>query len=211
MSCFGLEAKVAYLLQENSSKGDECVTIRKVFYRLAQEPIIYSYWNHLRQSPLAVSDMLSLASMLNGAAVTCRLNEMTSFLGADDGHLLYETVDQCKSWSRDIADLDDLPGDPIKKALYRFARIIMAHPFTDANGRFARAALQGGLGRYGRIATPCLALAPTFYWKAAEIRNALIDLSDSGAWETYFSRMGEILDRALVCVGQLTIGRETNA
>jgi hypothetical protein len=194
-SSFGLELKVAWLLESTGGpEGGE--RLRRPYYRLAQEPIVASYWPALQQAPMAPAAMLALASMLNGSEVEHRAGEMASTRGDGDDHLLYETIAQSRSWLADIARVDGLPGDPLNKALYRFARIVMAHPFTDANGRVARAALQGGLARHGLIAAPCLALAPSFYARAGDIRLALRQLSEEGCWADYFERIGDVLAEA---------------
>jgi hypothetical protein len=192
-STFGLELKIAYMLE---AKGREAATterLRRPFYRLAQEPIIWSWWSALQQAPLAEDAMLGLASILNGEPVSYRRKEMFSTGAPGAAGLRYEAPDRAQTWRDDIAASDRNSGDPIKKALYRFARIVAAHPFTDANGRFARAALQAGLARGGLITTPCLALAPAFYLHAGDIRAGLSELSEGCDWSLYFERMGAVL------------------
>lgn len=199
-SSFGLELKVASILSREFPEVVAINRIRRIYYRLAQEPIMYSYWPELKQSPLSWPSMVALASMQKGAAVERREGEIVSFYGGRGDHLYYEALEESRSCLADIAKVDDCGGDPVKKALYRYARIITAHPLTDANGRLARAVLQGGLAREKLIETPCLALAPTFYLYAAEIRGALGDLSGSELWAAYFEEMGRILTQAMSAV-----------
>lgn len=153
---------------------------------------------------MAPAHMLALASMLNGTPVGYRVREMMSLGGRGNQNLYYETPESSRTWLADIAEVDAGAGDPVRKSLYRFARIIIAHPFTDANGRFARAALQAGLARGGLIATPCLALAPIFYVHARDLRSALAGLSRTADWEAYFERMGDILSTCLFWVEKLS-------
>lgn len=193
-STFGLELRVAYAIE---AKGHQDERVRRPYFRPAQEPIIWSWWDKLHQSPFDPLDILELASLLDGKSVGYRTREMVSLLGLGKQHLFYETPPDSKLWIADIAAADAMLGDPMRKALYRFARIVAAHPLTDANGRFARAALQAGMGRGGLIATPCLALAPVFALHAAEIRAALAGLSASGDWMPYFEQMGEMLAEAV--------------
>jgi hypothetical protein len=159
-STFGLELRVTYALEAAGHGGDR---LRRPYYRPAQEPFVWSWWSELQQVPLDPEAMLGLASLLNGKAVAYREKEMFSAGAPGAPGLRYETPERARLWLTDIAAVDAAAGDPVKQALYRFARIIIAHPFTDANGRFARAARQAGLARGGLIATPCLALAPVFY------------------------------------------------
>lgn len=201
-SAFGLELKVAFLMEtERAAALDE--RLRRVFYRLAQEPIIWSWWQALQQVPLSPDAMLNLASILNGATVTYRYKEMHSAGEPGRPGLRYEAQGRARSWLADIAAADEAGGDPIKTALYRYARIVIAHPFTDANGRMARAALQGGLARADLIATPCLALAPAFYLHAANVRDAIGSLSRSGHWPAYFDTMGSVLADSLAWVARI--------
>jgi Fic family protein len=152
--------------------------------------------------PLDPGEMLALASMLNGKPVAYRQREMFSHGGdgANAAHLYYETPEQARSWIDDIAAADGAEGDPVRTALYRFARIVFAHPLTDANGRFARAALQAGLARGGVIATPCLALAPVFHIHPAAMGAAAAGLSRTGCWVEYFDRVGSVLANALTWI-----------
>jgi len=192
-STFGLELRVAYAIE---AKGNQDERLRRPYFRPAQEPIIWSWWEKLQQSPFDPSDMLELASLLGGKMVGYRSREMVSLHGLGKHHLFYETPTNSKMWITDAAAADLMPGDPARKALYRFARIVAAHPLTDANGRLARAGLQAGLARGGLITTPCLALAPVFALHAAEIRTALAGLCTSGDWDPYFEQMGERLTDA---------------
>jgi hypothetical protein len=197
-STFGLELKVAYAL-EAAGQGRE--RLRRAYYRPAQEPFLVSWWAALQLVPLDPGEMLALASILAGTEIRYRSGEMAS-RGAGEGgtDLLYETPARSRTWLADIARADAAEGDAVKKALYRFARIVIAHPLSDGNGRFARAALQAGLARGGLIATPCLAPAPVFCLRAAEIRAALSELSRTGDWPRYFERMGGVLAECLALV-----------
>lgn len=207
-SCFGLELKIAYLIESLGLGSTEQDRLRRPFFRLAQEPIIWSWWDALQRVPLDPAGMLALASMLNGKPVAYRRREMFSHGGGVGPHLHYETPGQARSWIDDIAAADRTEGDPVRKALYRFARTVFAHPFTDANGRFARAALQAGMAREGVIATPCLALAPVFHVHPTAMRAATARLSQTGGWSDYFDRLGAMLANALTWIAtQLAAAR----
>lgn len=169
---------------------------RRPYFRPAQEPIIWSWWDKLQQCPLDPSEMLEFGSLLAGKAVGYRSREMVSLRGLGTHHLFYEPPMRSRMWIADIAAAELMAGDPGRTALYRFARIVNAHPFSDANGRLARAALQAGLARGGLIETPCLALAPVFALRATEIRATLAGLSGSGEWGSYFDQMGQRLTEA---------------
>jgi hypothetical protein len=201
VSSFGLEAKVAWNLA--GAGGPEEDDIRKTFFRVPQEPVILSWWDALQRWPVHLPLMLEIASLLNGQRVHARQGEMVSYRGAGSAHLLYEGLEFSSSWLQDVAGVDTLPGDPVNKACYRFARIVAAHPFSDANGRFARAALQAGLARAGLVRAPCLALGPLFARRGAEVRGALRELSQSSDWESFFKRMADILEYAVTTVEEV--------
>jgi Fic/DOC family len=195
-STFGLELKVAHAIEARglSTGGDR---IRRPFFRLAQEPIIWSWWDALQRVPLDPAEMVALARMLAGKEVRYRECEMFAHGGGSEAPIYYEPADGARGWIADIAAVDGGKGDPVRQALYRFARIVCAHPFSDGNGRFARAALQGGLGRAGVIPAPCLALAPVCHLNSGAIRAALGGLGRSARWEAYFDAMGAMLGEAL--------------
>jgi Fic family protein len=198
-STFGLELRVSYAIEAGGNQDER---VRRPYFRPAQEPIIWSWWDKLQQGPFDPSDILELASLLAGKMVGYRSREMVSFHGLGRHHLFYEAPARSRSWIADIAATDRMPGDPVKKALYRFARIVTAHPLGDANGRLARAVLHGGLAGGGLIATPCLALAPVFALHAAEVRAALAGLNKSRNWQAYFEQMGATLADAVQWVAE---------
>ena len=57
--------------------------------------------------------------------------------------------------------------------MYAYAQAIMAHPFSDGNGRFARLMVHAALARCTELRRPQIALAPAFYRRADEFERAL--------------------------------------
>ena len=122
-STFGLELKAAYALEAAGHGGEE---LRRPYYRLAQEPFIWSYWVSLQQCPLAAAEMLALASLLNGKPVAWRVREMVSLRGAGGEHVHYEMPERSATWLADIA-----MADPSARSLSK-APLALRHAAPDA-------------------------------------------------------------------------------
>jgi Fic/DOC family len=198
----GIEQKICWqLLQESDEWPAE---LSRIFYRLSQEALIMSHWAELTSRGFGDLDLQNFVSLLAGRKTEFREKDMLSLTLSADDATRYEPIRISKSWRADVLNVDASDCDPVVKALYRFARIIFAHPFRDANGRFARASLQGALGAGGLLFSPCLGLAPTFFRQGAVIRQSLWDLSATGNWEPYFESMSKVLNDA-VCSVRLAV------
>lgn len=207
---FGLELKVANQLEISDPLASTPRRIERSYYRLAQEPIIWSYWEPLKEDRPDCDEMLAFASVLNGQAVQYRSGEM--FACAENGGpaVYYEAPTDSRGWLTDVARADGLTGDPVKRAIYCFARVLTAHPFIDANGRFARALLQARLARHGLIESPCLALGPVMHAHEYAMHDNLGRLCSSGDWQEFFEFMGGILNIAIRHV-QAVVNEERQA
>lgn len=135
--------------------------IPKTLYRTIQEPITCRYWNSIASNKLTLSDMHELCSLLRGDVVSFRTGRSRGF---DNTHGSYEfcyPIDD--NWLDRIYEISDssLP-DPFEEMALIFREIIWTHPFSDGNGRLARALLNGSLARRGIISRPILGLNAIF-------------------------------------------------
>lgn len=92
----------------------------------------------------------------------------------------FEPLPRARRW---LADLRAAAADPALRAAlpaYCFARTIMAHPFSDGNGRFARLMVHAALARAAGLDRPLIALAPAFYRRGRTLGVALTALAASG-------------------------------
>lgn len=172
--CFGLEAKAAWLLREKL--GDAAP--RKAFYRIAPEPILWSFWPELADLRLTSPRALELAGLLTGQRQSYRTKPI---FGLDEHRRRFyfarRSAPNALEGYLEIA-CDAQPLEVALEALFR--NIVFAHPFTDGNGRFARTLLVGLLARHGLITLPCLPLNSVFEARKSAIASAFRTATEPG-------------------------------
>lgn len=189
ISCFGLDQKVQYLLEERDHAGGA----RKAYYRAVQEPAILSFWDYLCAGEYGDARQAELASVMCGREITFRTGEII-VRQPKTGKIFFEKVDASKSWKSDISDIRARKFSPVVDAIYRYTRLVFAHPLTNGNGRFARAALYGGLGEGGLLVTPALGLNAGFDVFREALSNTIITFAATKDWQAYVLAMCQILE-----------------
>lgn len=165
--CFGLEAKAAWLLEDSRSPR----AARKAYYRPMPEPILVSFWAEFADWRLTTARALDLASLLTGQRQSYRTKPI---YGTDEHQRRFYFARSSGAEGLSIFFAAAGHDAPLEAALTNlFLSIIFAHPFTDGNGRFARASLIGLLAHRGLIATPCLPLNSVFDARAPTIAAAV--------------------------------------
>ncbi|TPG52238.1 Fic family protein [Sphingomonas glacialis] len=198
-SSFGLELRTAYyaLLREtdlspsdNDFWANKC---RTLFARPAVEPIVTSFWKRPGNLALDRESALHLATLLAGQSVGYRKVRAVGRSWRGDVH--FEPLAIATGWQAVISEeiRHERRGQPI----YVFARTIMAHPFTDGNGRFARVLFASILAREFGLPLPCIAFAPSFYRYGERLHDAMAWLSIRGDWQRLTQVMIEIVDDAV--------------
>ena len=188
--CFGLETKAAYILSKEAADTAPF----KAYYRPPSEPILWSFWPELNQLSMKPERALELASLLTGKKQSFRTKPIFGF---DEHGRKFRFAPPPGR-----ACLDDMPHDrEVKQCLEAeladiFLHVIYAHPFTDGNGRFARALLIGLLARCGLITSPCLPLSSVFHSQLKEIGAAVRFAARTGNTMFLQARLSEAINRA---------------
>lgn len=190
LDVFGLDHVLQFLIEEVAPEDSRP---RKVFYRMAQEPVLLSEWDRLANLDFATCSPLETASLLLGRPAEYRTGEI--WVDDDAGARFYfETLDHALRWLPDLRQIRAVGFDPVSEAAISYCRVILAHPLRDGNGRFARAIFYGSLARHGIISTPCLALGALFDHFRANLAAATHSLVRTGDWTSYFGNMNFILE-----------------
>lgn len=198
-SSFGLELRTAYcaLLRgkelsppDNDFWANKC---RILFARPAVEPIVTSFWKRPGDLTLDPESALNLATLLAGQPVCYRKVRAVGQSWRGDVH--FEPLPIAAGWQAVISnEIQEARRD---QPIYAFARTIMAHPFTDGNGRFARVLFASILAREFGLTLPCIAFAPSFYRYGERLHDAMAWLSKRGDWQRLILVMIEIVDDAI--------------
>jgi hypothetical protein len=165
-----------------------------LYRRPASEPIALSFWKRQRARPLDAVAALQTASILTGSSARYRRQPAQGQSAA--GMIEFESVAQVRSWLPAIAELQLEPPTRSDWPVYVFAKTVMAHPFEDGNGRFARLLFAVTLAAQLRV-IPCLALAPSFYRHAERLSAALTTLSCTEDWQPLTTMLIRVVEEAI--------------
>lgn len=111
--------------------------------------------------------------------------------------MTFEPLDVAAHWLTKIAAAARSPDLLAALPMYAYAQAIMAHPFSDGNGRFAKLMVHAALARCAGLRRPEIALAPAFYRRADEMGRALTALSETRNWAPFHALFLSILEDAL--------------
>lgn len=200
-ACFGREARLAHRLRR-SYPG--LAAWQRFFLRPAMEPIVLTYWPRLIAGGLDAATAEEMASCLAGQRLAARTGPIVTLPDARGRQTRYPPVDQAAGWLGRLTQQDDPTLPPFLNALAAYAQVAISHPFTDGNGRMARALFLATLGRAGAIPGPVLPLGPLVYLHHRRLGQALGDLGTTGSWASLASVMSEIVEAAAAFVHQDT-------
>ena len=196
--CFGLEAKAAWLLENALGKNAP----RKSFYRIAPEPILWSFWPELSDLRLSQSRALELTSLLTGQRQSYRTKPI---FGSDEQGRRFYFARHASPADLEAHLLAARCEQRLDIALTNlFLAVIHSHPFTDGNGRLARALLLGLLAHSRLIDSPCLPLNSLFHARAAPLGRAFRAAVTQGQRDLLQASLCAAIDEAakLACVTQ---------
>ena len=187
----GRELRVAFdYVAEAHDQGNQTnrlngwiVRSRSLFIRPAVEPILISYWRRFATMTFEKDDALQLASALCGRTAMYSTRAMGTIV--DGMRIDFEPRQISTNWLEDIHRWRSDEQLSLMWPIYGYARIILAHPFRDGNGRFARAFFQGCLASQLGLRAPIIAMAPAFYRNMAIMVSAFDTLSREGDWDVF--------------------------
>ena len=195
-----LSGGLASTTPDNAFWSEKC---RSLLLRPSMEGIAMAYWAPLTQREFDSAKALHIGSILAGKRLIIRDKDIVGESRRRD--VKFEDPVQAQTWlddviraSKDTALVRLLPA-------YCYARIILAHPYSDGNGRFARYMIHAALAHIGVTSGPVVALAPAFYRRAETMAAALEELSERNDWTGYFDvflgLLGEAADLTWTYLG----------
>lgn len=197
----GLELRAALLLLQGDGRFGRADNefwkgkCRSLFLRPAVEPIAHTYWTRLRTLNIDEATALKAASAMAGQPLVYRTGPAVG--RSLKGDVRFAPLEQRGRWLENIATAARSPELRSALPAYCFAQTIMAHPFSDGNGRFARVMVHAALAQCSDLAGPAIALAPAFYRRAEALGSALTGLSEHGDWSefnrVFFSVLGDAM------------------
>lgn len=159
------------------------------------EPIAHSYWTRFQTLNVDEASALKAASAMAGQPLAYRKGPAVG--RSLKGDVRFAPLEPGGKWLKNVASAARSPE--LRSALppYCFAQTIMAHPFSDGNGRFARLLVHAALAHCSGLAGPAIALAPAFYRRAETLGSALTSLSEHGDWSEFNRAFFSVLSDAI--------------
>lgn len=154
VSVFGTDLKVLYFAE---SQGYS-LQARKSYYRPCAEPFILSYWNKFKDSSISLFDVSELVSLLCGKQQSIRVNPVAGV--APDGSQFVFKAEPDSDWLYRVHEISQLGTFEAAAEIAR--HVLWNHPFTDGNGRLARALFYLPLVQGRWLKQPCLGLNGAF-------------------------------------------------
>lgn len=205
-SAFGMELRAAFLLEMEAAARLEITEgappYRQFFLRPAMEPILYSYLGPLRKQPLDPAVLDGLMACLHGRPIERR--EISSRIkpNANGNIVQFPDPDYARDYHLRLDRRLPLISGAINRAGFVFAEIVLSHPYSDGNGRLARAMTLIGLGGGEDAALSFIPLGPTFYARAPEIAGALQALAATADWQNFMAVFTDYIADALALGGR---------
>jgi hypothetical protein len=184
----GLGAQV----EDNEFWREKC---KLMIMRPATEPILQGYWARLSSFKFDPEFLLHCSSILASKRLIIRNKDTVG--KSKYGDVQFEPLNKAMVWISDSIAISAQPQFRAILPAYIFARTIMAHPFSDGNGRLARMLIYAALIKTAGLSQPSLALAPTFYRNARYLAQSLDDLSRDGDWGSFYEVFFNVLGKAL--------------
>lgn len=173
---FGNDLKILYLaeLQGYTSR-------RKCYYRPCAEPYIVSYWDKFRARNISLVDASDLVSLLCGKRQSIRCRPIAGV--APDGSRFIFKDKPDSDWLHRVHEISRLGTFEAAAEIAR--HVLWNHPFTDGNGRLARALFYLALVQGRWLEQPCLGLNGAFEVSGDALAYAFrrsIETGDRQGW-----------------------------
>jgi hypothetical protein len=99
-------------------------------------------------------------------------------------------------WAQPILDAEQALAGPLARAAFAYGWTVLVHPYTDGNGRLARALFQVSMARSGLISAPVLPLGPLVYANHRSHDLALRRLGVTGDWQPLLEVLVGLTEKA---------------
>jgi len=205
-TAFGMELRAAHLLEMESvgrrEAPEDGPPYRQFFLRPALEPILYSYLGALRKRPLDPTTLDGLMACLHGRHVERRKVASRIRPNANGNIVQFPDSDYAGDYHLRLdRHLTSISG-AINRAGFAYAEIVLSHPYSDGNGRLARAMALINLADEGS-ALSFVPLGPLFYARASEMAGALQILAATADWKHFMTVFTDYVAGALALAGRI--------
>lgn len=182
----GLEIRQAYDEVRNISDSCKISNYKRkcigLLFRPAIEVGILSYWEHLINADANIEVINKMVNIMVGHPVSISKWAMT--IKSGKGRVVFESPEYSQNWISDIYNARK-SGMPLHLlAIFAYTRTILAHPFSDGNGRLARAIFQIFMSESVGWKVPGIALAPATYKHIPLLQRSLKEVGTTNNWNS---------------------------
>ncbi|MBO6505499.1 MAG: Fic family protein [Kordiimonadaceae bacterium] len=173
---------------------------KPLYVRPSAEPIVHEFWEDMVVDQPDKETVRQLGSCLYGAPFRYRTNKLKTDQDLDGLYSVFPNSEDPDSLIDEYWQL--IPrqaSDTLEACLVRYFNFVALHPFSDGNGRTARALLMADLARTAECSFVYLPLAVVKRVWLPLITEAerRLSLEREAAWADYVALMIEMLDTAL--------------
>lgn len=198
-SLFGLELRAAQFYEEEGNIRTDRTrpSLRRYFYRPAVEPLLYANRADLAPDRVTHASVDTFMSLLRGHPITRREVSSRSIPDAEGRFASYPAPDYARLYLERIAAEAKRATGPIERAFYVFAEAITSHPYTDGNGRLARALMFASLAHDLDLDFIDLPWGPVTSAHADRYMAGLEAMSFDGNWTEYMTMMADLVTEGI--------------
>lgn len=156
--------------------------------RPASEPTLLRLWPAMKGNT-RYEDIDELLTGLLGQPAVRRQHRSRTRLARDGTRSIFPPEAEARGWLSRIDAAESGATNALAQACFAYAQTVLSHPYTDGNGRLARAMYQRSLGRSGLLSGPLLPLGPLVYANHHVHDRALQHLGHTGDWDPFVTIM----------------------
>lgn len=176
-------------------------TVSAPFHRFLERPasevVLSGFWEVLGHQGLTDGLADSIVTGLTGVPCERRRGVMASRRDRRGRRTVYAPEDVATGWANRVREVDAANSNCFVGACYAYANVALSHPYTDGNGRLARAMYQRAFARAGLLDAPLIPLGPLIYLNHKIVIAALVRLGTTGDWSPFLEVMVRLTHRAL--------------
>lgn len=173
------------------------VPFNRFLARPGSETILSEFWSTMAGGPATDTLVENLIAGLTGAPAGVRSGQITSAPDRSGTRTVYAPPDIAAGWIDRVNAAEMTVGDPYILACHAYAEVALSHPYSDGNGRLARAMFQRAFGRAGLLEAPLIPLGPLIYLNHKLVIHVLVRLGTTGDWAPFLALMARLTHTAL--------------
>lgn len=207
----GMERRCAASIQRNPAwrSGINPVPFDRFADRPAFETVMIEHWRILTHGSLASHNFDSLVSDLTGMPSAPRSCEAWCDSSSTGRPTQWPSPSVAAGWIGRLVDGEREAAGSFSAAVFAYGQTVLSHPYSDGNGRLARALFTAVLARRAGLDAPILPLGPIMYANHKRLAAAVRTVGIAGDWSPLSDFLVEALELS-VRFARIDLARSEN-